>query len=95
MAHYAPRQKSSSQTVHQNGATPVDRLEPGVTGAVQGAAAALGVTPQTVFKWLHKGRLTGRQLTKGQPWQITLADEQITSLAAQVRLTSRSTKEAS
>ena len=63
--------------------------------SVQGAAAALGVTPQTVFKWLRKGRLAGRQLTKGQPWQITLPDEQIAWLAPQVRRTSRSTEEAS
>jgi len=63
--------------------------------SVQGAAEALSVTVQTVFKWLRKGRLAGRQLTKGQPWQITLTDEQITPLAAQVRRTSRSTKEAS
>ena len=46
--------------------------------SVQGAAAALGVTPQTVFKWLRKGRLIGRQLTKGQPWQIILPNGQIT-----------------
>jgi DNA invertase Pin-like site-specific DNA recombinase len=63
--------------------------------SVQGAAAALGITPQTVFKWLRKGRLTGRQRTKGQPWQITLPDERIAPLAAQVRRTSRSRKEAS
>ena len=56
--------------------------------SVQGAAEALGVTPQTVFKWMRKGRLSGHQLTKGQPWQINLSDEQITILAAQVRRTS-------
>lgn len=38
--------------------------------SVQGAAAALGITAQTVFKWLGKGRLVGHQLTKGQPWKI-------------------------
>ncbi len=32
---------------------------------------------------------------KGQPWQITLPDEQNTPLVPQVRRTSRSTKEAS
>jgi transposase len=63
--------------------------------SVQGAAAALGVALQTVFKWLRRGRLAGRQLTKGQPWQIMLPDEQIAPLAAQVRRTGRSTKEAS
>jgi len=68
---------------------------PDGTYSVQGAAAALGVTAQTVFKWLGKGRLTGRQLTKGQPWQIALPDEQIALLAKQVRRTNRSTKEPS
>jgi DNA invertase Pin-like site-specific DNA recombinase len=63
--------------------------------SVQGAAAVLGISAQTVFKWLRRGRLGGRQLTKGQPWQIVLSDEQIAPLAAQVRRTSRSTKEAS
>ena len=48
--------------------------------SIQGAAAAVGVTEGTVFKWLRKGRLEGRQLVKGQPWQIRLTDEQITAL---------------
>ena len=61
----------------------------------QGAAAALGMTAQTVFDWLHKGRLQGRQLTKGQPWQIVLTNDQIRTLRTQVRRTSRSTQEAS
>ena len=68
---------------------------PDGTYSVQGAAMALGVTAQTVFKWLRKGRLAGRQLTKGQPWQITLPDEQIALLAKQVRRTIRPAKEPS
>lgn len=63
--------------------------------SIQGVAAALGMTTQTVFKWLHRKRLTGRQLAKGQPWQIILPDEQLAELAAQVRRTKRSMKEAS
>ncbi len=58
--------------------------------SIQGAAAAFGMTTQTVFKWLRRGRLTGRPLAKGQPWQITLHNEQTAPLAAQVRPTSRS-----
>ena len=58
--------------------------------SVQGVAAALNITAQTVFDWLAKGSLQGRQLTKGQPWQITLPDEQIRRLRAQVRRTNRS-----
>ena len=63
--------------------------------SVQGAAAALGITSQTVFDYLERGLLSGRQLTKGQPWQIDLTDEQIDRLRARVRRTRRSKKEAS
>ncbi len=63
--------------------------------SVQGAAAVLGITPQTVFDWLRKGRLGGRQLAEGQPWQIPLSKKEITALKAQVRRTSRSKLEAS
>jgi hypothetical protein len=58
--------------------------------SIQGAAAAIGITAQTAFGWLRKGRLTGRHLAKGQPWQIYLTDDQISSLRQQVRRTSRS-----
>jgi hypothetical protein len=63
--------------------------------SIQGAAAALGITAQTVFKWLRRGRLAGRQLAKGQPWQIPLADEQTAALKTQVGQMTRSKKEAS
>ncbi len=58
--------------------------------SIQGAAAAIGITAQTAFGWLRKGRLAGRHLAKGQPWQIYLTDDQISSLRQQVRRTSRS-----
>lgn len=58
--------------------------------SVQGAAAVLGITAQTVFDWLRGGRLQGRQLVRGQPWQITLTAEQISTLQQQVRRTRRS-----
>jgi hypothetical protein len=63
--------------------------------SIQGVAAELGITPQTVFDYLARGLLSGRQLTKGQPWQIDLPDEQIPQLRAHVRRTRRSKKEAS
>ena len=63
--------------------------------SVQGAAAAIGITAQTVFKWLRKGHLHGWQLVKGQPWKISLTDEQINRLRANVQRTSPSIKEAS
>jgi hypothetical protein len=65
------------------------------TYSVQGAAAALSISTQTVFKWLQKGRLSGRQLAKGMPWQITLSSAQIAELRTRVRRTNQSKKEAS
>jgi len=70
-----------------------DRWSDG-TYSVQGVAAALGVTPQTVFDYLARGWLEGRQLTKGQPWQIELSDDQINTLRARIARTRRSRKEA-
>src|SRR5438874_1613114 len=52
-------------------------------------------SPQTVFDYLARGLLAGRQLAKGQPWQIELSDEQISRLRNRVRRTKRSKKEAS
>jgi DNA invertase Pin-like site-specific DNA recombinase len=63
--------------------------------SVQGAAVALGVTVDQVYRWLYKGRLQGHQLTKGQPWQITLHSKEIRVLRAKSRRTNRSKKEAS
>lgn len=63
--------------------------------SIQGAAAELGITPQTVFDYISRGLVVGRQLTKGQPWQIELSKEQIRKLRAKVRRTRRSKKEAS
>ena len=63
--------------------------------SIQGVAAKLGITPQTVFHYLARGLLAGHQLTKGQPWQIDLSDEQINRLRARLRHTRRSKKEVS
>jgi hypothetical protein len=62
--------------------------------SVQGAAAVSGVTPQTVLKYLADGLLTGRQLRRGQPWQIDLTDNQIRDLRARLQRTRRPKKEA-
>jgi DNA invertase Pin-like site-specific DNA recombinase len=62
--------------------------------SVQGAAAAIGVTPQVIFDYLANGLLTGHQLVKGQPWQITLTTEQIQSLKQRLLRTRRSRKAA-
>jgi DNA invertase Pin-like site-specific DNA recombinase len=63
--------------------------------SVQGAAAALSVTTQTVLTYLADGLLTGRQLRRGQPWQIDLTDDQIRDLRARLQRTRRPKKEAS
>ena len=68
---------------------------PDGTYSVQGAAAALGITPQVIFDYLARGWLKGRQLTKGQPWQIELTDDQISTLRARIARNRRSRKEAS
>jgi len=52
--------------------------------SVHGTATLLGITPQTVFKWIRKGHLKGRQLKKGMPWQIDIADDQIEHLKSKV-----------
>ena len=89
------RKRWGVPTVKINGVAPNPPRWPDGSYSVQGAAAALGVTSQTVFKWLRRGRLAGRQHAKGQPWQIMLPDEQIVPLAAEAQRTSRSTEEAS
>jgi DNA invertase Pin-like site-specific DNA recombinase len=63
--------------------------------SVQGAAAAIGVTPQVIFHYLASGLLTGRQLTKGQPWQIDLTTDKIDQLQHRLLRTRRSKRKAS
>jgi DNA invertase Pin-like site-specific DNA recombinase len=82
-------------TVKINGVALNPARWPDGSFSVQGAAAALGITAQTVFAYFERGLLSGRQLTKGQPWQIDLTDEQINRLRTHVRRTRRSKKEAS
>src|SRR5215468_11076804 len=89
------RKRWSIPTVKINGTEQNPLQWPDGTYSVQGAAAALSISTQTVFKWLQKGRLSGRQLAKGMPWQITLSSLQIAELRTQVRRTNQSKKEAS
>jgi DNA invertase Pin-like site-specific DNA recombinase len=84
------RKQWGIRTVKINGDEANPLRWPDGSYSIQGAAAALGITAQTVFKWLRKGRLQGRQLAKGQPWQITLPTDQISALYQQVRRTRRS-----
>ena len=82
-------------TVKINGCAANPMHWPDGSHSVQGAAAALGVTPQTIFDYLTRGLLVGRQRIKGQPWQIDLTDDQIRSLRDRRQRTRRSRKEAS
>lgn len=50
------------------------------TYSVTGAAAALGVIPGTIFRWLKQGRLKGHQLVKGTPWKIELEPDRIAAI---------------
>jgi DNA invertase Pin-like site-specific DNA recombinase len=71
------RQRWNIRTVKINGVDHNPQRWPDGSYSIQGAAAALGITEQTVFKWLKKGRLQRRQLSRGQPWQVDLTEEQI------------------
>jgi DNA invertase Pin-like site-specific DNA recombinase len=82
-------------TVKINGVSANPMRWPDGSFSIQGVAAKLGITPQTVFDYLARGLLAGHQLTKGQPWQIELSEKQIGRLRARVRHTRRSKKEAS
>ncbi|MBV8402252.1 MAG: hypothetical protein JOZ17_26550 [Acetobacteraceae bacterium] len=84
------RKQWGIRTVKINGDAANPLRWPDGSYSIQGAATALGITAQTVFKWLRKGRLQGRQLAKGQPWQITLSTDQIRALHQQARRTRRS-----
>ena len=89
------RKRWQIATVKINGKEPNPPRWSDGTYSVQGAAAAIGITPQVIFDWLRKGRLSGKQLAKGMPWQIMLTPEQAIELRATVRRTNRSKGEAS
>ena len=89
------RKRWRMPTVKINGKTANPPQWPDGSYSVQGAAAAIGITPQVIFDWLRRGWLTGRQLAKGMPWQISLSPEQALELRARVRRTTRSKREAS
>jgi len=89
------RQRWGLPAVKLNPTGPNPPRWPDGSYSVQGAAAAIGVTPQAIFDYLAKGLLTGRQMTKGQPWQIDLTTDQICQLQNRLLRTRRSRKAAS
>ncbi|MEK1945792.1 MAG: recombinase family protein [Ensifer adhaerens] len=88
------RKRWAIKTVKINGTGSNPSQWPDASYSVQGAAERLGVTQQTIFKYLARGLINGRQLVKGQPWQICLSDEQIAGLRAQLQHSRRSRKKA-
>ncbi len=89
------RRRWGIATVKINGTSHNPFRWPDGTYSVQGAAAALGITPQTIFKYMARGLIQGRQLVKGQPWQIELTEDQIDILRARAQRNRRSRKQAS
>jgi DNA invertase Pin-like site-specific DNA recombinase len=89
------RKRWGLKTVKINGTDANPARWPDGTYSIQGAAAALGATPQTIFKYLKRRLLNGRQSTKGQPWQIDLTDDQILQLRTRLQRMRRPTMRAS
>ena len=80
------RKRWAIPTVKINGVGSNPAQWPDATYSVPGAAELLGVIPTTVFKYLARGLIEGKQLRKGQPWQIALSDDQIDNLRARIHL---------
>jgi DNA invertase Pin-like site-specific DNA recombinase len=89
------RKRFGIQTAKINGIEDNPPRWPDGTYSIQGAADALGITTQTVFKWLRNGRLTGLQNRAGQPWKVHLTAAKIRVLKSQVRRIKQSKTEAS
>lgn len=83
------RRRFGIRTAKINGVEDNPMRWPDGSYSVQGVATALGITTQTVFKWLQRGRLSGTQLSVGQPWKIKLSPEKIKTLRSQVRRINR------
>jgi hypothetical protein len=67
------------------------------TYSVEGVAEAVGVTVGTVYHWVRRGRVAGRQIAQGMPWKISLTPADIDALKGyvqRVRRTNRSHREA-
>jgi len=60
--------------------------------SVEGAAAKLGVSQDTIFTWLKTGRLKGEHLGRSMPWQIYVTEEDERRLDAWLRCQGRRTK---
>ncbi len=91
------RQQWQLPSVSETGNAPHPPRWADGTYSIEGAAAAIGVTLGTVYKWVRQGRVKGQQLAKGMPWKLSLTQAQIASLQTyvkRVRRIKRSTTEA-
>jgi DNA invertase Pin-like site-specific DNA recombinase len=75
---YGLRRRWNLPAARANGFYPT-RWEDG-TYSVPGAAAVLGVSRDTIYKWRRVGRIQGFQEGKRMPWKIVLTEEQIATL---------------
>ena len=72
-----------------NPTTPNPPRWPEGTYSVAAAAELLNVYPGTIWLWLRRGVLTGRQLGKGTPWHIELPQSDIARLRDRLANTQR------
>jgi hypothetical protein len=72
-----------------NPTTPNPPRWPEGTYSVAAAAELLNVYPGTIWLWLRRGVLTGRQLGKGTPWHIELPQSEINRLRDRLANTQR------
>ena len=60
--------------------------------SVEGAAARLGVSQDTIFTWLKIGRLKGEHLGRSMPWKISLTEDDERRLHEWLRRQGRRTR---
>src|SRR6266566_5851057 len=60
--------------------------------SVEGAAAKLGVSQDTIFTWLKTGRLKGEHLGRSMPWKIYVTEDDERRLNAWLRCQGRRTR---
>ena len=89
------RQRWRVPSVRLNGAGACPAQWPDGSYSARGAADAIGITVQTVFQWIKRGRLNGRRPHPHMPWQIDLTNDQITALKDQPRPVGQSKRKAS
>jgi predicted DNA-binding transcriptional regulator AlpA len=70
-ANVATIRRRNAIPAHQGG---TGHDEDGEAMSVHQAAAELGITASTLYRWLNDGYVAGEQITPGAPWRIRLTD---------------------